>query len=260
MMQGMTGREGFKMKSDGLGDTMFMSKYLLYADDKLIPTSQLSLFVGASLPTGSIDERNTEHPMAMRQGELLPYGMQLGSGTYDPILGFVYSGSSSPYWWGANALYTGRLYDNDRNYRLGDEVRVDLYGMYQARHDLVFELQLNGKTWGGIKGEMDEAVSGQSGRVVRGNGNSPYMTPLWNPDNYGGSKIGVTAGVQWQPAPLSILELSVGAPLYQHLDGPQLGEAYRVMLTFYLELPTSSSRRYGGGNISNENSKLGFDS
>ena len=256
MMRGLTGQDGFTMEATGVADTMLMAKYRLFADDPLIPTRQVSLFFGLSLPTGSIDKKNGDHPLALRKSELLPYGMQLGSGTFDPSLGILYQGSSSPYWWGANAVYTARLYDNDRDYRLGDELRIDLYGMYQFRHDLLGQLQLNGKYWGRIKGEMDESKTGESGHVIKNDPTSPFMTPLWDPDNYGGSKLMATLGLQWQPAPLHIVDFNIGVPLYQHLNGPQLEEKYRVMLTWYMEIPTRGSIRY----IKNtaKPSRLGF--
>jgi len=256
-MKSTTGRDGFTMESDGMGDTMIMTKYRLFADDPLIPTSQLSLMVGLSLPTGSINEKNGNHPVVARQSELLPYGMQLGSGTFDPSLGLLYQGSSSPLWWGANFIYRGRWYDNSRDYQLGDEVMLDLYTMYQVRYDTVVQLQLNSVYWDSIEGEMDEAVSGESGRVTPGDPTTPYMTNLWDPENYGGKKVSITAGVQWQPFPLQIVEFSVGVPLYQHLNGPQLEEDYRVMLTWYVEIPTPSSIRYTGDKRTGA-SRLGF--
>jgi len=243
-MATMTGQSGFTMESSGLGDTMLMGKYRLFSDDPLVPTRQASLMFGLSLPTGSIDERNGNHPLPMRQSELLPYGMQLGSGTYDPTLGLLYQASRSPYWWGANAMYTARLYDNDRDYHLGDEFRLDLYGMYQFRYDLLAQVQLNGSSWGKIQGEMDESATGASGHAIKNDPNSPYMTPLWDPDNYGGRKILATIGLQWQPAALNIIDLNVGVPVYQHLNGPQLDEKYRVMLTWYVEIPTEASIRH----------------
>ncbi len=244
MMQGKTKQDGFTMESSGVADTMLMGKYRLYTDDPLIPTSQASLMFGLSLPTGSIDEKNSNHPLMMRKNELLPYGMQLGSGTFDPTIGLLYQGSSSPWWWGVNTTYTARLYDNDRDYHLGDEFRLDLYGMYQFRHNLLAQVQLNGSSLGKIHGEMDEASSGLSGRVIKNDPDSPYMTPLWDPDNYGGSKLLATVGLQWQPAPLHIIDFNVGVPIYQNLNGIQLEEKYRVMLTWYIEIPTSGSIRY----------------
>lgn len=254
---GGTGKKGFTMESSGMADTMLMAKYRLYTDDPLVPTSQSSLFMGLSLPTGSINEKNSNHPVLMRKSEQLPYSMQLGSGTFDPSIGLLYQGSSSPNWWGVNAMFTARLYDNSRDYRLGDVLTLDLYGMHQLRHDLVSQLQLNLLTMDQIGGEMDEAVSGASGRVTQDNPSTPYMTPLWDTDNYGGTKITVTAGLQWQPAPLNIVEFDIGIPVYQDLNGPQLEDEYKIMLTWYRELPSKASIRHSGKSHVN-NSKLGF--
>ncbi len=258
MMQASTGQEGFEMKSEGLADTMLMGKFRLFADDPLIPKRQSSLLFGLSVPTGSIDERNTTHPLAMRQGELLPYSMQLGSGTFDPMIGLLYQGSSSPFWWGANATYIARLYDNKRDYRLGDEFRLDLYSMYQFRYDTLLQFQLNGEYKGKIRGEMDEAASGASGRTTQGDPTSPYTTLSWNTGNYGGSQVFATLGLQWQPVPLQILDFSISLPLYRDLNGPQLELDYRVMLTWYLEIPSKKSIRYGLGAAVESDSKLGF--
>jgi hypothetical protein len=257
MMKMQTGHNGFDMKSEGMGDTMLMAKYELYANDPLIPSSQASLYLGVSLPTGSINEKNSDHPLAARRAELLPYGMQLGSGTFDPVVGALYQGSSSPWWWGVDAFYTPRLYDNSKDYRLGDEFRYDLWGMYQFRYDLLAQLQLNGKSWGKIRGMMDESATGASGRVIQGDPTSPFSTPLWDPDNYGGNQLSVTAGFQWQLFPMQIIDLQAGVPIYRDLNGPQPKEDYRVMFTWYIELPTPASVRYTGGE-KGKKSKLGF--
>jgi hypothetical protein len=245
MMQVMTGKKDFTMESDGLGDTMLMAKYRLFADDPLIPTSQMSLFFGLSLPTGSIDKKNHGHPLQFRRDELLPYGMQLGSGSFDPGIGLLYQGSKSPWWWGVNGVYTARLYDNKRDYRLGDEFRLDGYAMYQFKPNWLVQVQLNGEYKGDIDGEMNQFKNGRSGHVMQGNPDSPAATPLWDTDNYGGTKLLTTLGVQWQPAPLHVIDFNVGVPLYQDLNGPQLKDDYRVMLTWFIEIPTKKSLRYG---------------
>jgi len=244
MMAMNTGVPGFTMESSGVADTMLMGKYRLYADDPLIPSKQASFFFGLSLPTGSIEETNSNHPIAMRQSELLPYGMQLGSGTYDPTIGILYQGSASPYWWGVNAMYTARLHDNDRDYRLGDEARVDLYGMYQFRSNLLAQLQLNIEHKDKIDGQMDSVLSGASGHVTQGMASSPFTTPLYDTNNYGGQKVLATVGLQWQPAPLNIIDINVGIPVHQNMNGLQLEEESRVMLTWYRELPTKNSIRF----------------
>jgi len=257
-MQTITGQTGFEMKSSGLADTMLMGKYRLFADDPLIPKRQSSLLFGLSLPTGSIDVRNTNHPVGFRQNELQPYGMQLGSGSFDPMIGLLYQGSNSPLWWGANATYIARLYNNKRDYRLGDEFRLDLYSMYQLRYDTLVQFQINAEYKGKIRGEMDEAVSGASGRVTQNDPTSQYASTLWDTGNYGGTQVFATLGVQWQPVPLQILDFSIGLPLHRDLNGPQLEQDYRVMLTWYLEIPSKKSIRYGLGSAAEPDSRLGF--
>lgn len=257
-MSMMTKRSGYTMESNGMADTMLMTKYRIYADDLLIPTSEASLFVGASLPSGSISKRNTTHPMSERQSELLPYGMQLGSGTVDPMLGLLYQGSSSPWWWGLNGVYTGRWYDNQRNYRLGDVVRVDTYLMHQISYNFLWQVQANFEWKGRIRGQADEAESGFSGHAVHGNPASPFMTPLWNPINYGGVKTSITVGLQWQPVPLHIIDLAVKLPVYQRLNGVQLKDQFGVMLTWYMEIPTSKSIRALSHSHTPADAALGF--
>ncbi|MCF7822040.1 MAG: transporter [Mariprofundaceae bacterium] len=256
-MTTMTGAPGYQMESSGFADTMLMAKYRLFADDPLIPTSQASLFMGVSLPTGSISERNTTHPLTMRQTELLPYGMQLGSGTFDPMLGVTYQGSTSPWWWGLNGIFTGRFDNNNQGYRKGNRVNADAYLMYQTRYDTVLELQLNYEWEGSIHGEANEALSGASGHAMKGNPNSPYMTPSWNPNNYGGQNLFTTLGVQWQPVPMHIINAQVGLPLYRNINGPQLERDWRISLTWYVEFPTKGSVRYTG-QTSDKPSSLGF--
>lgn len=256
MMSGMTGRSGFTMESEGLGDTMLMAKYRLWADDPLIPTGQVSLLAGLSVPTGSISEDNEDHPVDSRRDEKLPYGMQLGSGTWDPTFGVLYQGSSSPWWWGANFTYTGRWHENHRDYRLGDRVGLDLYAMYQLRYDLVAQVQINAWDQDRIHGEMDSAEDGDSGHMMPGNPASPYVSPLWDPHNYGGREVFATLGLQWQPIPLHILDLQVSLPLHRDLNGPQLETDYRVMFTWYIELPTRRSKRFSKRKP--EKSGLGF--
>jgi len=258
VMTTMTKQSGYTMKSSGMADTMLMAKYRIYSDDLLIPTSQASLLVGASLPSGSINKRNSTHPLAVRRSELLPYSMQLGSGTVDPMLGLLYQGSSSPWWWGLDGVYSGRWYDNDRNYRLGDGVKVDGYVMHQLSYNFLLQAQANFEWKGHIRGQADEAGSGFSGHAVHGNAASPLMTPLWNPNNYGGVKTSITVGFQWQPAHLHIIDLAVKIPVYQRLNGVQLKDQFGVMLTWYMEIPTSKSIRSLSHSHTPADAALGF--
>jgi hypothetical protein len=136
------------------------------------------------------------------------------------------------------------VYDKNRGYQQGDEARLDLYGMYQFHEKSVVHLQLNGSWEGQYSDEPDAGRLGQG--HLMGNPALPFTSPLFDPGNYGGWKASVTAGIQWQPFPLNIIELNGSVPFYQDLRGPQLKEDFRVMLTWYIEIPTERSRRYTG--------------
>jgi len=241
-MKAMFGK-GYTMESHGMADTMVMTKYRLYTDDSLVPSKQVSFMFNLNLPTGSINEKNKEHPNPVMSRRQLPYGMQLGSGTVDPTFGILYQGYYSPFWWGLNGQYTWRFYDNERKYRLGDEFKADAYVMYQASPSVVTHLQLNGK----IKGKID-------GTMYGGVSESANMSPLWDTDSYGGESVNLTMGLQWQPVSHNIIELTAGVPLYQDVDGTQLSQNYHVGLVWYKELMTNKSRRYKGDG----KSRLGF--
>ena len=232
----MIRRNGIRssMYSQGAADTMIMTKTLVYADDYLVPKSQVSLLLGVSIPTGSIDQDE--------KGALLPYSMQLGSGTFDPFIGVLYEGSRTPFWWGANISYLARTYENYKSYNLGDEFRCDFYGMYQVRYDLVGELQIKGKYAGDIEGEAQEIEQDGDGHVMS-NPNNPFMSNLFDPDNYGGSTVELTAGIQWQPFHNHILNAQFTVPIFQNLHGTQLEKDYNATLTYYIEFPFSKSRR-----------------
>lgn len=225
--------KGYTMESEGVGDTMLMAKYRFYADHHIAPKSQASVLFGLSLPTGSIDEKNKKHPNPMMADNQLPYGMQLGSGTYDPSIGLLYQGTSKPIWWGANLVYTARLEDNKRDYRLGDKATLDLYGMYQLSSEFLIHGQLNGKYEGKVDGVMKEGVL-----------ESAYMSPLWDTGSYGGSEVNFTAAFQYRPKPFNVIDVGVSVPLLHDSNGVQLENDYSVMVTWYKEIITGKSTRH----------------
>ncbi|MBX2857764.1 MAG: transporter, partial [Cellvibrionaceae bacterium] len=72
----------FTTETDGIGDTS-LSALINWADN-------VHATVGVSLPTGSIEETGEIlTPMGQTPTVRLPYPMQLGSGTYDVIIGLT---------------------------------------------------------------------------------------------------------------------------------------------------------------------------
>lgn len=211
------GGKNFTMSSDGIGDFTLLSKYRAYANDDLVPTNQVSVLFGLSLPTGAIERKFTNHSVAAQNGKIMPYKMQLGSGTVDPIIGLTYQGSHDPFWWGLNTQLEAHVYDNKQGYHRGQEFRYDFYAMKQVHDKWVLHAQLNGQYEGRFS---DEPYNGRilgEGRSGAGN----FLSPLFDPHNSGGHKLNVSFGAQFQPIPLHIIEVTASVPIHQDLNGPQ---------------------------------------
>ena len=108
----------FTTRTQGWGDLKLVMLWsLLERETRPGHRMKLHANIGVSLPTGSIDEKD-DTPMGRAQ---LPYPMQLGSGTFDPVLALTWTHFYDKWSWGGqlnSMLRTGR---NSEGYRLGDQ-------------------------------------------------------------------------------------------------------------------------------------------
>ena len=197
----------FTTKTSGLGDSS------LSALVKFVNTDTIKVhgIVGVSIPTGDIENRDDIlTPMNMRPRVRVPYPMQLGSGTWDPIIGASYSGFGDRLAWGAQWRSTFRITENDEDYELGDEHLLTGWVSYSFMDALSGSLRLEYRDRGEISG-MDPQIMG------------PVQTA--DPDRQGGSRLDLGVGVNvagqgglhgWRFA------LEYLAPIEQDLNGPQL--------------------------------------
>jgi hypothetical protein len=245
MRMNLNNGNDFTMTSGGVGDVTLLAKYRAYADDNLVPTNQVSVLFGLSLPSGSINKKFSNHTNDTFNGSLLPFKMQLGSGTVDPIIGLTYQGSRDPFWWGFNTQLEVHIYDNQQGYRRAQELRYDFYAMKQVHDKVVVHAQLNGWYEGKFSDEAYDVRVFGAGHNALSTANN-LISPLFDPDNYGGHKLHFGLGVQFQPLPLHVMELTASVPIHQDLNGPQLQDNWMVQFTYYAEVPTKKSRRYKG--------------
>jgi Putative MetA-pathway of phenol degradation len=194
----------FTTKSSGIGDIQLTSLIGLYEEGM----NQIHITLGASLPTGSIDKTDST-PAGV---SILPYPMQLGSGTYDLITGATYIGEKDNWTWGADVEGLIRIGKNDRDYRLGNEFTGTVFTTYKVTDRLTLTLKSNAKTWGNISG-ADPALN-------------PAMVPTANPNLRGGTRFDIVGGVNFYQHEGFFeghrLAVEIGLPYYQDLDGPQL--------------------------------------
>lgn len=203
----------FRTRSRGLGDIEITGSYRLCrpeeGNDSL--RCRFSLDAGLSLPTGETDKRDDTPAGNIK----LPYPMQLGSGTFDPVLGISYSSGLNAWKWGARAKTKLRFGKNDEGYRWGHEHRLGVWAETGLSRAIRASFQFDGRFRGNIHGKDSEL--------------NPAMIATARTDLRGGKRIDALFGLS---SMLHGHRLSVqfGWPLYQDLDGPQLETDYRFML------------------------------
>ncbi len=212
------GFERFIVRTSGIGDISLSASYLLKLNDNhhFMPN------IGISLPVGSIDKKgDTPSPGTRNQ---LPYTMQLGSGTYDPIFGFRYKGHSGHISWGASLqskIHVGR---NKRGYSLGDNLLLAAW----IRSKLFFEwLEPSVK----IVANISSTIDGHDSDLP-----APGMVPVATPRYFGGEKVLVLPGlkINLQDGIFKgcTLDAEGGLPVYQSTNGPFPGEEWRLSIGF----------------------------
>lgn len=201
----------FKTVSEGLSDIKLMALQTLYESHKNRQQGyhKVLLNIGLSLPTGSIDEED-DTPAGPNQK--LPYPMQLGSGTYDPILGVTYVNQRASWSWGGQVNAVFRLGNNSEGYRQGNERNATLWIAKNLNKWISVSLRLEGKDWGNIHGNDSEL--------------NPSVVPTARSDLRGGKRVDLLIGLNLLQGTGIFahhrLALEFGMPVYQNLDGPQL--------------------------------------
>ena len=175
---------------------------------------------GVSLPIGSIDEVG-DTPRAPGNQEL-PYTMQLGSGTYDfPIeLSYKNNGHHDFHVSFSANIRTGH---NSRNYRLGNN--FSLKGRYQI------ELSSTIRTYAELGFIYSNDIHGQDDSLLV-NAPIPYPASITNPKLFGGKKVDAGLGLSWRFSEDCQLNIDIGKPIYQNLNGPQPKEQWRNTISF----------------------------
>tara|TARA_B100001248_G_scaffold66328_1_gene46564 strand:+ start:860 stop:1858 length:999 start_codon:yes stop_codon:yes gene_type:complete len=115
-----------KMRSNGLGDIKFGGLYDLAQWDS---GRRMHLNLGLSLPTGSIDEKDSI-------SRVLGYGMQLGSGTYDFHPAITYLAQTENFSYGAQVGGILRIGENEQNYSYGNKFEAALWGAHKITDSL----------------------------------------------------------------------------------------------------------------------------
>lgn len=193
----------FETESAGFGDMSLSGLVKIYEKG----TNSIHGFIGVSIPTGDIDQKD-DTPMMM--DAQMGYPMQLGSGTWDPYLGANYSGHSDAISWGLQAKYKFRLGENANDYTLGNNFNTSAWGAIKAHKSVSVSVRANYWTQGEIDG-ADPALN-------------PMMMPLADARNSGRSELDLLAGVNVRIISGLKIGLEAGYPVYQDAEGSQMSQ------------------------------------
>ncbi len=180
----------------GIGDVTFLTRFTLGQWDRPGETLRLAPFLGLEIPTGRDDAVDSLGP--------LPRPLQLGSGSWDPIIGTIFSWQRLAWQFDASAAY--KLNTEAGGFEFRDEARFDLSFQYRLR-----PRELDSGTPNYLYGVIESTLRRQ------GRNHSFGQTII----DSGGTTWFVAPGIQYVTKRI-ILEAAVQIPVIQDLNGNTL--------------------------------------
>ncbi len=204
---GMGGAGTFNTKTSGWGDFKLGGLYKFYDQDRQRAHFGLNLV----LPTGDFEEEDATP--ASPNGAVLPYPMQLGAGTWgiNPSLTYLAQWNN----WSMGAQVSGMWYfeDNDAGWHPGVSGSATSWVAWKWSDQFSSSLRLGVHSWSDIQGSDSRL--------------NVNMVPTARTDLRAGTRADLSLGLNYQlPGSGIRVGAEFGMPVYQHLNGPQLGTDY----------------------------------
>ncbi|MEJ2112412.1 MAG: transporter [Flavobacteriaceae bacterium] len=197
----------FETESSGFGDTRLAMLYKFYNKNR----NQIHGQIGFSIPTGSIDNKDVT-PASNGNEVILPYPMQIGSGTFDPELALTYLLQGEGWSFGSQLKGVLRFGENSNDYKLGNKYNLNNWFAVKAKDWLSFSARLEGAIVGEISGANPNL--------------NPMMVTTADTNNSGGTFMNSGFGFNLYVPNGSLKNLRFGfefaTPLYQNVNGVQL--------------------------------------
>lgn len=197
----------FTTEVSGLGDVSVSGLFRLFNRNKSTMHGQF----GVSIPTGGVTEMDVI-PASAPNSVVLPYPMQLGSGTFDANLAMTYLCQSELLSYGAQVRGVVRLGKNERDFRYGNRLGLNNWLGLKVANWLSFSARLEGLLEGKIN-DVDPTLN-------------PDMVITADTENSGGTYLNSGLGFNLYAPNGALKNLRLGFefayPLYQNLNGVQL--------------------------------------
>lgn len=204
-LTGMGGR--FTTESSGFGDVKLSMLYRFFNRER----QQLHGQIGFSIPSGSIQNEDVT-PASNGEDVILPYPMQIGSGTLDPEASITYLSQGRLVSFGSQLRGTFRIGKNSNDYRLGNRYSLNNWLGIKVTDWLSFSTRVEGLIVSEIEGTNPDL--------------NPGMVITADTNNSGGTFINSGLGFNLYAPKGSLKDLRFGfevaKPIYQDLNGVQL--------------------------------------
>lgn len=210
---GATMLGNFETKTSGFGDINLSGLFKIHETAQ----SRWHINAGLSIPTGSIDKKGSIlTPMNTRPLVRLPYPMQLGSGTFDLIMGLTNARKWETWGWGSQWMSVMRLNKNTEDYSLGNQHKFNTWLSYQLSDRLSASTRVELIHQSDIKGRDQTIIA-------------PVQTA--DPDRQGGQRLNIAFGLNAVlPDKRLRMAIEILAPSFQKLNGPQLSTDWSITL------------------------------
>ena len=213
-MDGMsaTSLNNHEMKTSGFSDTKIKFLYGL----KKHRNYQVLVNLGCNIPSGSIRVKGSPTNM-MYPNNRFPYGMQLGSGTFDLLPGISYLFQKSRSTFSSQIFSVLHLGYNQVGYKVGNEITLNSWFAYSWLKNFSTSIRIEGTVSSEIQGFDPTLYS--------------FNEPSANPMNYGGVKAFSYLGTTYQ-FKNNRLGIEYGIPIYQNLNGIQMKQNQSVLASW----------------------------
>jgi hypothetical protein len=190
----------------GIGDVRIGGLFGLL--DREARRAHLSILLG--LPTGATGERD--------DADSAPYAVQPGSGTIDLAPAVTFAEQHLLWSWGGQLGGMLRFGESAEGFTLGNGVDLSFWASRRMLPWASGSVRLRGESWGDVQHDVPQFPA----------------SPAAEPGLTGGHRIEIVAGGNLQAAAGIFLGHrlfgEVAVPIYQNLDGPQLGLGWRGVL------------------------------
>ncbi|MFB6230640.1 MAG: transporter [Salinibacter sp.] len=193
----------------GLGDVRLFARYTVWTRNRAGQTQRFALLSGVETPTGA-DEETDELGR-------LPPPLQLGSGSWDPLAGLVFTWQTLQWQVDVSPVY--QINTEANNFEFGDEARIDVASKYR-----LWPRELKRGLPGFLYGNLETNLIWQGENEVRGQDVAS-----------GGTTWFVAPGLQYVTKHF-VIEGAVQLPLVQELGGTALEREFITTVSLRINI------------------------